>query len=60
MKFTEYQQICEDLDLKYKKLMDFTVETFILNPEIAELTNEIKILKQRKAELEDILNEEKD
>ena len=54
----EYIKICSLLDNKFEELMNFTLETFIFCPEIANLTAEIKELRKRKEELEEMLDEE--
>lgn len=52
-----YQQVCFSLDQKENQLSTLVLNQFILNPEIRQLTEEIKELSQLKEQMEDEANE---
>lgn len=52
-----YQQVCFSLDQKENQLSTLVLNQFILNPEIRQLTEEIKELNQLKEQMEDEANE---
>ena len=54
----EFTNVCINLSSLEDELTRITVETFILNPKIGELTDKIKQLRKRKEQLEEILNKE--
>lgn len=54
----EFTNVCINLNGLEDELTRITVETFILNPKIGELTDKIKQLRKRKEQLEEILNKE--
>lgn len=54
----EFTNVCINLNSLEDELTRITVETFILNPKIGELTDKIKQLRKRKEQLEKILNKE--
>ena len=54
-----YEQICFSLTQKENALSTLVLNQFVLNPEIRKLTEEIKELKDLKAEKEEQLDEAK-
>ena len=52
-----YQQVCFSLDQKENQLSTLVLNQFILNPEIRQLTEEIKELNKLKEQMEDEANE---
>ncbi len=54
----QYDKVCFSLDNAYKKLSQAYINNFILNPEIKQLTSEIKSLQKVKDTLENKIQEE--
>lgn len=48
----EYKQVCFQLKEKQEKLQSFGLDTFVFNPEINSLIEEIGDLEELKAQLE--------
>lgn len=55
-----YEEICFKLNEAYKQLASLDLGTFILSPEIKELTSEIQRLTNAKKQMEDLANEGKE
>lgn len=53
---TKYTNVCAQIDEDEKQLVNMCIENFVLNPEIAKLTSNLKELKEEKKILEDIIN----
>ena len=51
-----YSQVCFQLTEKQKELESIKLDLFVLNPNIKDLVEEIRVLTEEKTELEDKLN----
>ena len=54
----EFNEVCFSLNNLEGKLTQIAVETFVLNPEIRELTQQIQTLRNKKEELKNYLTKE--